>query len=178
MAQTLKDSIFKKKGPIPPSLLRLLHVRNGGADITERLTHFRSKPADTPYAVPVITVTHNTGKITASRVVVRGPIFTAADRNKVPANQIWTEAREDLEISFLLDGTALNFSSAEAPNVSDWVDLRTINGFKVTDVSAGRDLTQEEYEAEQGVANGACARVSLQLHSSAHYLGATLQVNN
>ena len=36
MAQTLKDSIFKKKGPIPPSLLRLLHVRNGGADITER----------------------------------------------------------------------------------------------------------------------------------------------
>ena len=71
MARTLKNNIFKNKGAVPPSILRLLMVRNGGADITDRLAHWRSKTSDTPYAVPVITVTNTTGKITASKVVAR-----------------------------------------------------------------------------------------------------------
>ena len=175
MAQTLKDNIFKNKGVVPPSILRLLMVRNGGADITDRLAHWKSKTSDTPYAVPVITVTNTTGKITASRVVTRGPMFSAADTNRVPATHIWASAREDLEVSFLLDGSALTFNSDEAPNVSDWIDMRTIAGFKVTDKTSGAELSQEELEDEEGVQAGACARVALQIHNI-HYLAATFQV--
>ena len=176
MAATLKDNIFKNKGAIPPSILRLLVINNGGAAITERLAHFKSKTSDTPYAVPVITVTNTTGKITASRVVIRGPLFSATDAHKVPANQIWPGAREDLEVSFLLDGAALNFSSDEAPNISDWIDLRTINGYKVTDKAAGTELSLEAMDGEEGVGSGACVRVALQIHS-AHYTAATFQVS-
>ena len=175
MAAILKDSILKNRGPVHPSVLRLLTVNNGGAAITEKLAHWKSKVTDTPYAAPVITVTHNTGKITASRVVVRGPLFSAVDNHKVPANQIWPAAREDLEVSFLIDGTAVTFHSDEAPNVSDWIDVRTLRGFTVTDTTSCRDLTEREINEEEGMAAGACVRVALHIHT-VHYLAATLQV--
>ena len=63
--------------------------------------------------------------------------------NKVPANQIWMDAREDLEVSFLLDRSALHFGSDEAPNISNWVDLRTIN-----DTTLGHVLIKEEVDQE------------------------------
>ena len=127
----------------------------------------------TPYAVPVITVTNTTGKITASRVVIRGPLFSATEANKIPAKQIWPEAREDLMVSLLLDGSVLNFSSNESPNISDWIDLRTLNGVKFTDVTAGRDLSAEEADSEDGVKTGACVRVTLQVNNI-HTVNATL----
>ena len=77
------------------------------------LAQFKSPTARTPYVTPVSTVANSTSKITASRLVMRGPLFTATEANAVPANQIWQEAREDVRISFLIDGSALNFSSDE-----------------------------------------------------------------
>ena len=173
----LKDSIFKSKGPVPPSIVRMLVVSDGGKAITEKLEHWKSRTTSTPFAVPVITVTNTTGKITASRVVVRGPLFTASGTNTIPANQIWEDARESLAISFNLEGSALKFSSDVAPNLSDWVDLRTINGFKATDTIEERDLTEEQLLLEPGIMDGACARVALQIHN-VHWLAATFEVRN
>ena len=83
------DPIFKKKGPVPPSVLRLLTVKNGGEDISEKLRQWKAKISDSPYAATVITVTNTTGRITASRVVVRGPIFSASGANRV-SSFCWT----------------------------------------------------------------------------------------
>lgn len=49
--------------------------------------------------------------------VIRGPLFSAIEVN--PAKQIWLEARKDLMVSLLLDGSVLNFSSNKSPNISD-----------------------------------------------------------
>ena len=68
-------------------------------------------------------------------------------------------------VSLLLDGSVLNFSSNESPNKSDWIDLRTVNGVKFTDVAAGRDLSAEEADSEDGVKTGACVRVTLQVNN-------------
>ena len=173
----LKDNIFKSKGPVPPSIVRMLVVSDGGTAITEKLDHWKSRTTNTPFAVPVITVTNTTGKITASRVVVRGPLFTASETSTIPANQIWEDARDTLAISFHLEGNALKFSSDVAPNLSDWVELRTISGFKVTDTVEKRDLTEDEILLEPGVMDGACARVALQVHN-VHWLAATFEVRN
>ena len=106
---------------------------------------------------------------------MRGPLFTATEANAVPANQIWQEAREDVRISFLIDGSALNFSSDESPNISDWVELRALNGYRVTDSTAGRDLQDQELDEMDGMKEGACVRVVLQ-HKNAAWVSATLQV--
>ena len=61
--QSLRDNIFQEESP---RILGLLQVRNA---------HEKSKASDNLHAG--IAVTSTTGKITASRVVVRGPIFSA-----------------------------------------------------------------------------------------------------
>ena len=109
----------------------------------------KGKKGDVPSSVLkalLVTVANSTGRITASRLVMRGPLFTVTEANAVPANQIWQEAREDVRISFLIDGSALNFSSDESPNISDWVELRALNGYRVTDSTAGRDLQDQELD--------------------------------
>ena len=43
--------------------------------------------------------------------------------------------------------------------------MRTSSGVKVTDTVLGRDLAQDESDVEEGVMEGARARVALQGHS-------------
>ena len=74
---TIKDAVFKKKGDVPSSVLKALLVSNGEAAITEKLAQFKSPTASTPYVTPVITVANSTGRITDSRLVMRGSLFTA-----------------------------------------------------------------------------------------------------
>ena len=164
---TIKDAVFKKKGDVPSSVLKALLVSNVGAAIAEKLAQFKSPTASTPYVTPVITVANSTGRITDSRLVMRGPLFTATKANVVSANQIWHEAREDVRISFLID---------ESLNISDWVELRALNGYRVTDSTAGRDIQDQELDEMDGLKEGACVRVVLQ-HKNAAWVSATLQVN-
>ena len=62
-----------------------------------------------------------------------------------------------------------------APNLSDWLELRAVNGFKVNDATEGRDLMEDEILQETGVMDGACARVALQIHN-VNWLAASLEV--
>ena len=68
-------------------------------------------------------------------------------------------------------GTA--YAANTQGKVNLWIDLRTVNGVKFTDVAAGRDLSAEEADSEDGVNTGACVRVNLQVNNI-HTVNATL----
>ena len=177
MTQTriLKDPIFTKKGKVPNRVVDLLRVDNGGADITRAMGVFKAKTSSTPYVTPVITVNNVTGNILGSRVVARGPVFTTGEEHRVPAREIWSQASTDTALEFTVDGTALKFGSDQSPNVSDWVNLGSLPGYKVVDTRTGATLSAEQIGEEEGVKQGASVRVILQIHD-VKSVGATLQV--
>ena len=116
---------------------------------------FKAKTSSTPYVTPVITVNNTTGGILGSRVVARGPMFTTGEEHRVPAKEIWHQASTDTVLEFTVDGAALRFGSEQSPNVSDWLNLGSLPGYKVIDTRTGATLSAEQIGEEDGVKQGA-----------------------
>ena len=166
----MSHPIFKKKGPTKKGFLRKLVVSDGGLAISTKLEEHGAVFTAKAVVTPVITF-NDQSKVTGSRIVVRGPLFHCP---KVKAQSIWPEARAGVEVAFTVGGQALKFSPG-APNVSEWLELRSLQSYSVTDTEAMEELDQEQVDEEDGVRKGACVRVVLR-HVSPIVVGAFLQV--
>ena len=175
MVNMLSAPLLKRKGPVPKGFVKSLVAANGGLAITEKLKERGVITTARPAVTPVLTC--GNGKVTASRLVARGPMFVATATNPVKAKAIWPEAGEELAITFSVGGTALNFGNPDTPNISDWMELRSLVGAKVVNSESGETLSLEQINEEDGLRNGACLRVVLH-HLSVTHVAATLQVTN
>ena len=120
MVNMLSAPLLKRKGPVPKGFVKSLVAANGGLAITEKLKERGVITTARPAVTPVLTC--GNGKVTASRLVARGPMFVATATNPVKAKAIWPEAGEELAITFSVGGTALNFGNPDTPNISDWME--------------------------------------------------------
>ena len=168
----MNHEIFKKKGPMKRGMLKKLVVPDGGLSISTKLTEYGAVYNVNAVVNPVISY-DDQSKITGSRLVVRGPLFNCEGMN---AQCIWPGAKPDLEVSFTVHGQNLQFSSA-APNVSEWLELRSLPSFKVTDIEGGEELDLEQVDEEDGAKDGACIRVVFR-HISPIEVGVFLQVTS
>ena len=87
------------------------------------------------------------------------------------------EASTPRSTTFSVGGTALNISNPDTPNISDWMELRSLVGAKVINSESGETLSLEQINEEDGLRNGACPQVVLH-HLSVTHVAATLQVTN
>ena len=169
--KTLSAPILKKRGPLKAGFLKKLVVGDSGVGLSNKLRDFGNTTNTKAVVTPVITFDANS-KIAGSRLVVRGPLFKVFN---MKATNIWPEAPADLEVNFTVGGTSLKFNS-ENPNISDWVEIKNLQDYKVVDTEAGELVDQEQVDETDGMRNGACIRVVLRI-LSVKAAGAFLQVS-
>ena len=176
--KTLSHSFFNAKSrvkPVPASLWQRLVVRSEGTEVSELLENWGAADIKAEAVVSLlVSARENTGRITSSRLVVRGPLFSATEEDPIKANRIWPALDEDITLRFVVRGEALNFSNREARNQSVWGGLDTLPSFKAY---RGNDLlSQDDIKTIPGLKDGASYRVAIQTHSVTHMAASLLVV--
>ena len=170
MAQTrvknLAAPVFRtRSAPVPQRFWKTLMVRSEGAAVSSMLEEWGAPDlATTPAATLLVAARETTGRITSSKLVTRGPVFTAGRDNPFKANKIWPDLGDDITLRFTVSGDVLNFANREARNFSLWAELTSLPSLKV--YKAGNQLSPEESQAI--TSRGACFRVSLLTYSVTH----------
>ena len=172
--KTLTGAIFKARScPVPAKIWPTLLVRSEGAEVTQLLENWGAPDlmAD-PAVTLLISAREITGRVTSSKLVIRGPIFVVRPEDQFKANTIWSGLEDNITLSFSISGEILNFSNREARNFSTWTGLDTLPSFKVH--KDGVALSREEFQAMDGLKDGACFRVAVQTHSTTHMAASLL----
>ena len=68
--------VFRKRTPLPPGFWRNLLIPDSGLSLSQKLGEHGVATSVYPIAVPVVVV-DDKGKISGSRLALRGPVFTA-----------------------------------------------------------------------------------------------------
>ena len=166
--KTLTHAIFKgRTNPVPATIWPQLMVRSEGQEVTNLLEEWGATDIQAhPVISLLISARETTGRITSSKTVIRGPIFTASEENPIKANAIWPGLDEDLTLRFSISGETLNFSNREARNLSVWQALDSLTSFKVY---KGDDLvSRDDYKDIDGLREGVSFRVATYTHSIKH----------
>ena len=173
--KTMTDAIFKARScPIPAKMWHSLLVRNEGTEVSQLMENWGAPDLQADPAITLmISARETTGRVTSSKLVIRGPTFVVRADDQFRANNIWPGLENDITLSFTISGEILNFSNREARNVSTWTGLDTLPSFKV--YKDGTQLSREEFQTMEGLKDGACFRVAVQVHSTTH-MAATLLV--
>ena len=173
--KTLAHNIFKSRTrPVPATLWKSLMVRSDGTAVNDLLQDWGAPDiGKDPVVSLLVSSRETTGRITSTRLVVRGPLFVATEDEPFQANVIWPELDNTITLRFSITGETLNFSNRDARNVSVWAGLDTLPSFRAfkDDVM----MSPEEVKATPGLKDGACFRVVTQTHSITH-LSASLLV--
>ena len=165
MVNMLAADVFRKKGPMDPAFMKRLVVGNDGAAVRENLSAFGTDLTKEPAAL----VGHSvdpTGRVTGSRLHLRGLLANFTGRAALPAKEIWPTAQDDLALSFKIAGEAINFDSPDAPNVSDWIEFRSLSTFQAR--KGEEILPPEAWSQEPGIKAGASFRVIIQHFRHTH----------
>ena len=161
-------SIFRSRSkPVPGSIWPTLTIRTEGTELSKMLEEWgASDLTRDPTITTLITSRETTGRITGSRFCIRGPAFRVAPNDSLPANTIWHGVDPSITISFLIDGSTLNFSNKQARNASFWLDLRGLTNTRF--YKDGQVMSPEEVDAIPAIEKGACVRVVVFPHSTTH----------
>ena len=174
--KTLASSIFKARStPVPSSIWPTLMVRSEGAEVNELLQDWGAPDLGAEAAITLlISARERTGRLTGSKLVIRGPIYHATADNPIKANTIWPGVDEDYTVRFGINGDVLNFANGEARNVSLWAGLDTLQSFRVY---KGDDLVaRDDLKDIEGLKDGASYRVAVYTYSTTHMTAALLIV--
>ena len=159
----LSAQVFKNSGVAPPEFLPSLTFSGAGQGVNDKLTQWKRNPATEPLVVPVITINRSETKVTDSRLVTRGPLLSF-DKEGLGAKVIWEEAEQDVSLQFTVKGSDLTFNNPDCPNISQWVELKSLTGYTVLRGDVVVDT--EEANNLPGVKSGACLRLVLHHYSS------------
>ena len=174
--KNLQAPVFKaRKTPIPQKFWKSLLVRSEGAAVTSILEEWGAPDiAARPAITLLVSSRETTGRITSSKLVMRGPLFVAGRSNPLKANMIWPDLEEDISLRFSIPGEGLNFSNREARNFHLWTDLTSLPNLKV--YKGDTQLSPEEARTTLG--EGAGFRVAIQTYSVTHMEAVLLVVPN
>ena len=177
--KSLQAPIFKARTTaIPAKFWKALLVRSEGSEITNLLEEWGAPDISAiPATSLLVTARETTGRIVNSKLVIRGPCFTATVSNPVKANTIWPGADPAITLRFSIQGEALNFANKDARNCSLWASLDSLTSFRVYKAGDEGDVAQSPSDIKnlEGVKDGACFRVVLHPYSVSQ-MEATLQV--
>ena len=164
--KSLQAPVFKTRTTaIPQKFWQSLMVRSEGPAVTSMLEDWGAPNiASKPAVTLLVSARETTGRITSSKIVVRGPLFVAGRDNPIKANKIWPNLDNDITLRFSIPGENLNFSNREARNFSFWAELPSLTTLKVYKGDA--QLSPDE--AQDIMGEGACFRVSILTHSVTH----------
>ena len=130
--KVMNDPIFKTRSkPVPPPMWKQLTTRTSGADLSGVLSAWGADTNRAPIMTILITALEMTARIRGSRFIIRGLLFTVGNDNKLKANTIWPRLKEDLFVTFKLEGQALNFNNEDARNHSLWVNVAHLPSFRI-----------------------------------------------
>ena len=174
--KNLQAPVFKaRKTQIPQKFWKSLLVRSEGAAVTSILEEWGAPDiAARPAITLLVSSRETTGRITSSKLVMRGPLFVAGRSNPLKANMIWPNLEEDITRRFSIPGEGLNFSNREARNFHLWTDLTSLPNLKV--YKGDTQLSPEEARTTLG--EGAGVRVAIQTYSVTYMEAVLLVVPN
>ena len=108
-----------------------LTTRTSRANLSKVLSAWGVDTNRAPVMTILITALETMARIGGSRFIIRGLLFTVGNNNKLKANTIWPRLKEDLFVTFKLEGQALNFNNEDARNHSLWVNVAHLPSFRI-----------------------------------------------